>query len=331
MDRRLGLPFSFLMTSLLAAMASVAAAGCAIGPAETGSFDRTLTVTAPIRLELGNASGDVTITGSTDGKVHLHGEVKSFGMGFGSPKDRLNEIVSNPPVEQKGDVIRVGKDLTRVRNVSIAYVIEVPHDTEVSTMVASGGQTIRGVRGPVKAEAASGSINVDHIDRSTQLTTMSGSIDATNIGEDVRASSASGSVRVENVKGDVKISSLSGSTRVSSPGGRVDADTASGSVQVDGAMRDVKAHAASGRVDVNGNPGSNSYWDLKTVSGLVQLGIPTDANFHLSAEAISGQIKADVPIIVEEQGKHSLRARVGNGGGRVEVRTVSGEIRVRKS
>jgi DUF4097 and DUF4098 domain-containing protein YvlB len=306
-------------------------AGCAVGPSVSGSFDRTLAVTAPIRLEVGNASGDVSITGSADGKVHVHGDVKSYGMGFGSPKDRLNEIVTNPPVEQKGDVIRIGKDLTRVRNISIAYVIEVPRETEVSTMVASGSQTIRDVRGPVKAEAASGSINAEHIERSAQLTTMSGSIDANNIGEDIRASSASGSVRVSNIKGDVKISSLSGSTHVSSPGGRVDADTASGSVQVNGAMRDVKARAASGSVDVNGNPGSNSYWDLKTVSGLVQLGVPTDANFHLSAEAISGQIKADVPIIIEEQDKHSLRARVGNGGGRVEVHTVSGEIRVRKS
>src|SRR3954447_21142778 len=322
-----GLTLGFAIT-LIGAML---VAGCAVGPSVSGSFDRTLTVTAPIRLEVGNASGDVSITGSADGKVHVHGDVKSYGMGFGSPKDRLNEIVTNPPVEQKGDVIRIGKDLTRVRNISIAYVIEVPRQTEVSTMVASGSQMIRDVRGPVKAEAASGSINADHIERSAQLTTMSGSIDAKNIGEDIRASSASDSVRVSNIKGDVKISSLSGSTHVSSAGGRVDADTASGSVQVNGAMRDVKARAASGSVDVNGNPGSNSYWDLKTVSGLVQLGVPTDANFHLSAEAISGQIKADVPIIIEEQDKHSLRARVGNGGGRVEVHTVSGEIRVRKS
>jgi DUF4097 and DUF4098 domain-containing protein YvlB len=93
----------------------------------------------------------------------------------------------------------------------------------------------------------------------------------------------------------------------------------------------VKARAASGSVEVRGSPGSNSFWDLTTVSGVVQLGIPTDANFHLSAEAVSGQIKADVPIIVEEQDKHSLRARVGNGGARVEVHTVSGEIRVRAS
>jgi DUF4097 and DUF4098 domain-containing protein YvlB len=317
--------------SLALALIALAGAGCAMGPSVSGNFDRTLTVSAPIRLELSNASGNVSITGGTENKVRVHAEVRSSGMGFDSPDKRLREILDNPPVEQKGDTVRIGKDLGRIHNVSISYVIEVPHDTEISTQVASGSQTITNVRGPVKAEAASGSIRVDHIERQTQLNTLSGSIDAQNIGDDLRASSASGSVTASNIKGDVRTSALSGTTQISGPSGRVEADTASGSVEVQGATRDVKARAASGRVDVKGNPGSNSYWDLKTVSGLVQLGIPPDASFHLSAEAISGQIKTDVPIVIEEQGKHSLRARMGNGGGRVEVRTVSGEIRVRAS
>ncbi len=297
----------------------------------TGSFDRTLNVTAPIRLELANVSGDVSITGSADNKVHVHAELRSSGMGFDSPQKRLDQIVSNPPVEQKGDTIRVGKDLNHIRNVSISYVIEVPHDTEVSSSVASGSQTITNVRGPVKADAVSGSIRANHIDRQTQLTTLSGSIEADNIGDDLRASSASGTVTASTIKGDVRISALSGSTQISGPGGRVDAETASGTVEVRGATRDVKAHAATGRIDVRGNPGESSYWDLKTVSGVVQLGVPSTANFHLSAEAVSGQITTEVPIVIEEQGKHSLRARMGNGGGRIEVRTVSGEIRVRAS
>jgi DUF4097 and DUF4098 domain-containing protein YvlB len=322
--RRLAAPIALLA-------AAVGLAGCAVGPAATGSFDRTLTVTGPIRLELANASGDISITGSADSKVHVHADVRSSGIGFDSPQKRLDEIVTNPPVEQKGDTIRIGKDLSRIHNVSISYVIEVPRETEVDTSVVSGSQTIRGVRGPVKAQAASGSIRVEHIDRQAQLTTISGSIDANNIGDDIRASSASGSVTVSDIKGDVRISALSGTTQITKPGGRVDADTASGSVEVQGATRDVKAHAASGRVDVQGNPSSTSYWDLKTVSGVVQLGVPPSANFHLSADAVSGQIKTDVPIVIEEQGKHSLRARMGNGGGRVEVHTVSGEIRVRAS
>jgi len=311
--------------------AAIAAAGCAMGPSATGSFDRTLSVNGPIRLELNNASGDVSITGSADGKVHVHDNAQASGFGFESPEKRLNALMANPPIEQRGDTVRIGGDFHRARNLKISYEIEVPRETEISSTVISGSQTILNVRGPVKADAASGSISVDHIERQTQLSTLSGFSHADNIGDDLRASSASGSVTVSNIKGDVRISALSGSTQISKPGGRVDASTASGTVEVQGATSDVKAHAASGRVNVEGNPGATSYWELNTISGVVLLGVPRSANFHLSAEAVSGEIKTDIPVVIEEQSKHSLRARVGNGGGRVEVHTVSGQIRLRPS
>jgi DUF4097 and DUF4098 domain-containing protein YvlB len=310
---------------------AVAASGCEMGPAASGAFDRSFNVTTPIRLELSNASGDVTIKGSSDSKVHVHGDVRSSGIGFDSPQKRLDAIVGNPPVEQKGDTIRVGKDLSRIHNVSITYTIEVPHDTEISTQVVSGSLDISKVRGPVKVDSVSGSIKVNDVERQTTLNTLSGSVDAQNIGDDLHATSASGSVTASKIKGDVRISALSGGTQIIGPGGRVDADTASGTVEVQGATHDVKAHAVSGTVNVQGNPGDTSYWDLKTASGVVQLGVPRNANFRLSAEAASGQIKTDVPIVIEEQGKHSLRARMGNGGGRIEVHTISGEIRVSAS
>ena len=321
--------FAALAGLLFAALAS---AGCAMGPSASGSFDRTLSVSGPIRLELTNTSGDVSITGSADGKVHVHADARSSGMGFESPEKRLNELLASPPIEQRGSTIHIGEEMRKLRNVSISYKIEVPHDTEIASTLLSGTQTIQDVRGPVKAESASGSIRVNHIERQTQISTLSGSIRADNIGDDIRANSASGTVTVSNIKGDVSISALSGSTQVIKPGGRVDASTASGSVDVQGATSDVKAQAASGRVDVQGNPGASSYWDLKTLSGSVLLGVPSSANFQLAAEAISGEIKTDIPVMVEEQGKHSLRARVGSGnGGRIEVHTVSGEIRLRAS
>jgi len=51
--------------------------------------------------------------------------------------------------------------------------------------------------------------------------------------------------------------------------------------------------------------------------------------FLLSADATSGDIRTNLPVMIEEQGKHSLRAHVGNSTGRVEVHTVSGGINVR--
>ena len=323
MARHRNLCLTFLLT-----MITVALVACDGGPSARGNFERNYTVTGPIRLELTNASGDVDITGSSDGKVHVRGEVRVSGRGFGNPRKRLDDTVANPPIEQKGDTIRIGKEFSSLRNISIAYTIQVPHATEISASVASGAQTIRGVRGPVKVQAASGSIRVEKIDRDAQLTTASGSVSASDVGDDVRISTASGSVDVSNTKGDVRVNALAGVIRVVRPGGRVEADTASGNVEIQGASNDVKAHAASGRVSVQGDPGANSYWELKTVSGGVQLSVPAAANFHLSAQAVSGEIRTDIPIMVEEQGKHLLRARMGNGGARVDVQTVSGEIRV---
>jgi len=311
-----------------AVFALAALAGCNAGAAVSGSFDRNFNVTGPVRLELSNASGDVNITGSSDGKVHVHGEVRASGFGFDNPQKRLDDTVATPPVEQRGDTIRVGADFSHLRNVSIAYTIQVPHETEVESNVASGAQNIRDLRGPVKVHAASGTIRVEKIDRAADLSTASGSVTANDVGNDVQVSSASGNVTVSNVQGDVRVKAIAGVIRVSHPGGRVEGDTASGEVEIQDAANDVTAHAASGRVYVQGNPGAQGYWNLKTASGGVQISVPASANFHLSAEAVSGEIRTDIPIVVEEQGKHSLRARVGNGGGRIEVRTASGEIHV---
>lgn len=315
-----------LLVPMLAA--AVFAAGCGSGMAAQGSFERTYDVSGPIRLELANASGSVRITGSTDKKVHIRGEIRAHSFLFNDPDKQARELSANPPIEQRPDVIRIGKELKKFNGASIDYTIEVPHDTEVSTTVASGSQSISDLQGPVKVESASGSIAVNRIERSVQVNSASGSITGQDLGDDFRASSASGSVSATNVKGDVRIRAISGSMNVEKPGARVEATTTSGSVDIGGAGNDVTASSMSGRVSVQGNPSGNSYWSLKTTSGSVEVAVPPSANFHLSAEAVSGEIRTGIPVVVEDQDKHSLRARVGNAGGRVEIHTVSGGIKV---
>ena len=307
---------------------AVALAGCGTGVAAQGSFDRSYTVSGPIRLDLANASGSVRITGSTENKVHVHGEIRARSFLFNDPDKAARELSANPPIEQRPDVIRIGKELSKFRGAAIDYTIEVPRNTEVTTTVASGAQTISDVQGPVRVDSASGSIAVSKIEKSVQISSASGSITAQDVGDDLRANSASGSVTVSNVKGDVRVHAISGSTNITKPGARVEATTTSGSVDIESAGNDVTASSVSGRVSVLGNPSGNSYWSLKTTSGSVEVGVPHSANFHLAAEAVSGDIRTGIPIVIEDQGKHSLRARVGTPGGRVEIHTVSGGIRV---
>src|SRR3989442_3389472 len=133
-------PLAVMLTAI------IASAACNDGPSVAGTFDRDYSVTGPPRLEITNASGDVDIAGSAHGKVHVRGEVGASGFGFENPQKRLDDTIANPPIEQTAETIRIGKAMSRLRNLSIAYSIQVPRDTEVNATVASGAQTIRGVR-----------------------------------------------------------------------------------------------------------------------------------------------------------------------------------------
>jgi DUF4097 and DUF4098 domain-containing protein YvlB len=185
---------------------------------------------------------------------------------------------------------------------------------------------VRNLRGPIKLQSASGSLRAEHIEGAAQLNSLSGTVTASDIGDTVRGTSVSGDISIDHAKNDVRLSVQSGNIRVSNPGGRVEADLISGNVDVFGATGDVKVHGISGRLSVQGNPAAASFWELRNVSGGIDITVPPGANFHLLAEASTGEIRADIPIVIEEQGKHSLRAQVGTGGGRIEVHNTSGEI-----
>ncbi len=297
--------------------------------ATDNTFDRTFTISGPVRLELSNGSGNVEIRGTGDGKVHVHGRVTKGWTFWGDAEKNVQDAVSNPPVQQRGSTILIGKETSWLKNVAIDYQIEVPRDTEIDASVASGGVTIDQVRGPVKCSSASGYVHVYGVDRETQLSAASGSIDVSGIGGVLRVSTASGSVDITGVKGDIQATAVSGSIHIANPGSRVEASNVSGSINVTGANNDVRAHVISGPIEVTGNPSGNRFWDLKTVSGSVDIRVPANSSFLLSADATSGDIRTNLPVMIEEQGKHSLRAHVGDSTGRVEVHTVSGGINVR--
>ncbi|MGB7847096.1 MAG: DUF4097 family beta strand repeat-containing protein [Candidatus Acidiferrum sp.] len=299
--------------------------------AADNTFERTLSVSGPVRLEVSNASGNVEIKGTGDGKVHIWGKVTGGWSLFGNSEKNIQEVLGNPPIEQHDSVIRIGKNTSWLKNVSIEYRIEVPHDTEIDAGVASGGITVDGVRGPVKTSSASGYLHIYGVERDTQISAASGSIDANGIGGILRVSSASGDVVLANVKGDLKVTAASGSIRVNQPGDRVEASTASGSIEVTGVKNDLKVHAISGSIIVVGDPSANRLWEIKSVSGSVDIRVPPGAGFLFTAEATSGNIRTSIPVILEEQGKHSLRAHIGSSSGRIEVHTVSGGIEVRGS
>src|SRR3984957_18544195 len=98
------------------------------------SFDRTLSVNGPVTLRVSTGSGNIKVSPGSDNQVHITGRVKSNGgwLGWGgSSDDAVARVAANPPIDQAGNIIRVGDDHGNdwSHHVSIDYEITTPANT----------------------------------------------------------------------------------------------------------------------------------------------------------------------------------------------------------
>ncbi len=303
--------------------------GCYVSPSSTGSFNRTLTVNGPVLLELISGAGAVQVRPGTSGEVHIHGDIRAHFWFGDDPQRRVDELAANPPIEQHGNLIHVGGDRFRMHDVSINYTIEVPAETELHSTIGSGNADVRGIRGPVRLTAGSGRVTLEDVREDAEVASGSGRIQIRRIGGEVHAKNGSGSITLAEIHGDIRASSGSGHITISEPGGRITARTGSGGVTVSGAAADLRAQTGAGHVTIDGNPARGSFWEVHTGAGGVTLQVPANASFRLHAHARSGRVRTDLPIVLEEQSRRDLRARVGDGAARLEVICGSGTIHIK--
>jgi DUF4097 and DUF4098 domain-containing protein YvlB len=131
----------------------------------------------------------------------------------------------------------------------------------------------------------------------------------------VSAGSVSGDIDITGAHGDVSASSVSGDVRMTGlHASAVHANTVSGDV-------DVRVDELTGNGDFN----------FHSVSGDVTLEVPRNFAADLTMSTVSGDINSDFPITLGNgrMSRRSLSARIGAGGRRLDVSTVSGDLKLR--
>src|SRR5262245_4162302 len=145
----------FLQLAVVGA-ALIGATACSLsaaGQRVEGTFDRTLTVSGKADVEVTSGSGRIEVRRGDTGRVEIHGRITasnwSLKSGNLTPEERVRRIEANPPVEQTGGRIVIGRiqDEELQRNVSIAYTVVVPAETTLVSRTGSGAQDITGISG----------------------------------------------------------------------------------------------------------------------------------------------------------------------------------------
>ncbi len=295
-----------------------------------GSFDRTLSVTGLVDLDVTTGSGKIRIKTGDNSNVHISGLIQAHDDLESRAEEKVRYLESHPPIEQSGNTIRIGRipESQYRNNVSISYEIVVPADTRLRSKTGSGEQYVEGIRGPADLGTGSGNIQASRIESDITARTGSGRIELDSIKGRVEAHTGSGSIRASNIAGSFKADTGSGSITLGQTApGDVEISSGSGSLEATGIKGSLQARTGSGHVTAGGEPSGE--WNVHSSSGGITVHLTSGAAFDLEAHTSSGHITVNHPLTVTgTMSRKEIRGKVRGGGALLNLSTSSGGITV---
>jgi len=288
---------------------------------QTDSVSRTFALGPTGSLELRNFSGPISVTAGSGKDVVVEIVRTARARTDADAKAGLQEVTVD--VDHRGEraTIRAVYPQQRNRNaynVSVAYTVTAPAGTHVTVGGLATDTTIKGIKGDLSVEIASGSIDIAGAARIALARTLSGRVSVTDVSGDgnVRVTTLSGEVTLERVK--VR---------------QLDVDAMSGGITA----RDINVEGASlktmnGPIEYAGAVSKTGRYEMQTHNGPIRLTLSDAGGFDLDARTFAGQLKLDPDLSLRNVTltRQALRGRSGAGGAVVVAITFAGDIVVAK-
>jgi DUF4097 and DUF4098 domain-containing protein YvlB len=302
------------VTSLrLPACGAVLAAAVALAACEVNLNSEGLTARETKTFKI-TGQPDVTLD-TFDGAIEIHSwdrnevevEIEKRAM----EQSLLDEI--KVAVEQQGDrvVVRVtGPTRTEFRGLQVGFHVSPTARLRVALPRTS----------TLQAKTEDGAIRIEDVTGKLSLRTSDGSVTGTRVSGDIEVRTEDGTIRMEHASG------------------KLDLDTRDGSIVLNVKPTVLRAKTGDGSIRVQLDPDTamTDNWDLTTSDGSVVLTLPATFDAELDAETSDGAVRADHPAIHDESNegdtrrerRRSLRAKLGDGGRLLRIRTGDGSIRI---
>ncbi|HTX72886.1 MAG TPA: DUF4097 family beta strand repeat-containing protein [Rectinemataceae bacterium] len=282
---------------------------------EPGYYTESLDPGQAERLVLRFPHADLLVMPGQESQISIELEIRgpSDRLGAWKPSIRRREgimVVADEGIEgiMVSDArIRVPASIRDIEAHSSSGSLEI-RDLPADILAATDAGSIR-VAGGAQAElsSVSGEVEVEG-SAGVAVRVGSGPIRCRDIGGPVNAESESGDVLVESAAGNVIVLSDSGDISIQRPGGRLRIATESGDVELE-----LEGRFAGGEI-------STSTGDVSLVLG--------GADLELRAETLSGDLDVPGVDLPQTSGPRRCALRLGAGGRRLHVRSVSGDVEI---
>ncbi|HUR37164.1 MAG TPA: DUF4097 family beta strand repeat-containing protein [Terriglobales bacterium] len=330
----------------------------------TDNVDRDFPATASLKI-VGDR-GDINISPSTDGKLHI--TVRK--VVYADNQDEANKLNQQvlPTITTVDNVLTI--DTTRRsdwQGASLNLDIMAPKKAMADVMITRGDVTVSGREGNVKLQSQRGDITVEDLTGSADIHTRNGDVNARRI---------SGDVAVEGKAGDVNVSDIGGSTALQGDffGGISFSKVAKGVrfkssrtdmefAKLEGTLSmengEMRGTAMTGPFRMNANRGWDMHledisgefrvenqrgevelhtkapfgnMEISNRAGRIKVVMPPTAGFSVEARSRGGEIESDFELTKTEDHRESrATGTINKGGPKLTLNNEHGVIELRRN
>jgi len=190
-------------------------------------------------------------------------------------------------------------------NVSIAFEIETPVNTELS------------------ARTSGGSVSIENLSGNQFARTSGGNMEANNIQGNVELRTSGGAIRIENIEGQAEVATSGGSIRARKVTQGLKARTSGGSLNLQEISGSLEARTSGGSIEVFLiNP--IEYIEVSTSGGNVTVEVPENLGYDL--ELTGSRVRTELRNFTGSSSRDAIRGAMNGGGIPLKARTSGGSV-----
>lgn len=167
---------------------------------------------------------------------------------------------------------------------------------------------------------------------SLELETHNGGVSVTDVVGNMNAETHNGKVELIRVSGEIDARTHNGRIEAGQVSGDIDLETHNGGIECRGVSGKVELVTHNGGISSDYELGEGpADIDIVTYNGSIDLACPVEFAGSVDVATHNGSISTDLPITIEGQlFKRSIRGSIGQGDGKLRLKTHNGSIKIRK-
>ncbi|HEY6433842.1 MAG TPA: DUF4097 family beta strand repeat-containing protein [Acetobacteraceae bacterium] len=316
------------------------------------------------KLTINNPHGDVSISPSTDDRVHVSAHETVYTSSDRDADKQLTKL--KPELQVNGNEATL--TTVNLDRGSVDLTVQVPANTSVSMKAGRGNVAVNGLNGTIGVDAGHGNVTLNKIGGACTARMSGGDFSAhalTNTlsvsgrTEDANVSDVTGKVTLDgDFLGEVDVAKLGGPLSFHSSRTTFEVDHLIGDLTLDDSdltLQNAKGHIQAttrsknitltriaGPLDLETSDGDINVQltggdgpiNLRNHNGAIELGLPADHLFNVDASAHDGSVTSDLTYTGKvERSDHSLTGNTGNGGSATPVVLVSdhGDVNIKRA